>query len=269
MRRFAGGRDRIRMGVCCMPKFDYVILGGGMTAAAAVRGVRELDRSGSIAVVGTEPHPPYARPPLSKGLWKDAKLESIWLPIDDLNVELHQRRTVQKIDTGNRSLTDDQGTTYSYGKLLYATGGTPKRLPFGGDSVIYYRTLNDYHQLRGLADQKHRFAVIGGGFIGSEIAAALAMNQRPVSMIFPGAAIASHMVPADLAEFLNGYYREKGVEVLSGEEVKGIETRDEETTLTLKSGRKLVVNDVVAGLGIKPNVELAKAAGLEGGDGGL
>lgn len=252
-----------------MPDFEYLILGGGMTAAAAVRGIRELDPTGRVGIVGAESHPPYARPPLSKGLWKDAKLDSVWLPLEDLKAELFLGRSVRELDTRNRRVTDDQGTTYGYGKLLYATGGTPRRLAFGGDSVIYYRTLDDYHRLRGLADQGKRFAVIGGGFIGSEIAAALAINHKSVSLIFPGAGIGSHMFPADLSEFLNGYYREKGVEVVNHEQVTGIERRGGATTITLKSGRTVAADDVVAGLGITPNIELAKSAGLEVGQGVL
>jgi len=250
-----------------MLEFDYLILGGGMTAAAAVKGIRELDREGSIAIVGTEPHAPYARPPLSKGLWKDAQPDSVWLGVEDSGAKLHLGRRASELDIRNQRVTDDQGTIYSYGKLLLATGGTPRRLPFGGDSIIYYRTLDDYHRLRALAERGRRFAVIGGGFIGSEIAAALAMNQKAVSLIFPGAAIGGHIFPSGLAQFLNGYYSEKGVEVLYGQHVTLVETRGVETVVTTGSGRELLVDGVVAGLGIAPNVELAKAAGLETGEG--
>jgi 3-phenylpropionate/trans-cinnamate dioxygenase ferredoxin reductase component len=250
-----------------MAEFEYLILGGGMTAAAAVRGIREPDPGGSIGVIGADPHPPYARPPLSKGLWKDAQRASVWLGVEDSGAHLHLGRSAQVLDTRNRRVTDDQGTIYSYGKLLYATGGTPQRLPFGGDAIIYFRTLDDYDRLRALAEQGRRFVVIGGGFIGSEIAAALAMNQKAVSLIFPGAGIGSHLFPSGLAQFLNGYYREKGVEVLTGDHVTSVEKRGEGTTVTTQGGRELVVDGVVAGLGIRPNVELAKAAGLEVGDG--
>src|SRR5579872_4502106 len=136
-----------------MPSYAYLILGGGMTADAAVRGIREVDRTGSIGIVGAEPDAPYARPPLSKGLWKGAAVESVHLGTKDLGVDLHLGRTAQTLDVRKRQATDDQGTIYSYGKLLLATGGTPRRLPFGRDSIIYYRTLRDYHRLRGLADQ--------------------------------------------------------------------------------------------------------------------
>lgn len=233
-----------------------------MTADAAVRGIRDVDRTGSIGIIGSEPDAPYARPPLSKALWKGDQRDSVQLGTADLGVELHLGRTAVNIDTRDHRIKDDQTTTYSYRKLLLATGGTPRRLPFGGDSIIYFRTLRDYDKLRSLSDRRQRFAVIGGGFIGSEIAAALAMNQRQVQLIFPDDGICSRIFPAGMVQFLNGYYREKGVEVLANEHAVSAETRGEETTITTHSGRTLVVDGVVAGLGIEPNVALAKEAGL-------
>ena len=249
-----------------MPQYEYLILGGGMTADAAVHGIREVDGTSQIGVIAAEPHAPYARPPLSKALWKGAKPESVQLGTADLGVELHLGRNALELDTRGRRVTDDQRTTYAYGKLLLANGGTPRRLPFG-DSIIYFRTVDDYQRLRSLADQKRRFAVIGGGFIGSEVAAALAMNQRQVTMVFPEAGIGGRIFPLDLAQFLNSYYREKGVEVLAGEHVAAVEVRGEETAVITQSGRELTVDGVVAGLGIEPNVALAKAAGLRVGAG--
>lgn len=237
-----------------------------MTADAAVHGIREVDGTSEIGVIAAEPHAPYARPPLSKALWKGAKPESVQLGTADLGVELHLGRNALELDTRGRRVTDDQRTTYAYGKLLLANGGTPRRLPFG-DSIIYFRTVDDYYRLRSLADQKRRFAVIGGGFIGSEVAAALAMNQRQVTMVFPDAGIGSRIFPLDLAQFLTSYYREKGVEVLAGEHVAAVEARGEETAVITQSGRELTVDGVVAGLGIEPNVALAKAAGLRVGAG--
>jgi NADPH-dependent 2,4-dienoyl-CoA reductase/sulfur reductase-like enzyme len=250
-----------------MHQYDYVIVGGGMTANAAVRGIRDVDARGSIGIIAAEPHPPYARPPLSKGLWKGDKPESIRLGTEGLNVELHLERRAQTLNPASREVTDDQSTVYQYRKLLLATGGTPRRLPFGGDSILYYRTLDDYHLLHDLAGRRSRFAVIGGGFIGSEIAAALAMNRRKVTMIFPGAGIGDRVFPADLSTFLNGYYREKGVEVLTEEHVSGVQPKGEEIRVRTQGGRELTVDGVVAGLGIQPNIELAKSAGLAVEDG--
>ena len=123
-----------------MAGYKYLIVGGGMTGDAAAHGIREVDAGGSIGVIGAEPHPPYNRPPLSKGLWKGKPLESIWRDIEERGVTYHRGRTVRALDAPNKRVTDDQGTVHTFEKLLLATGATPRRLAFGADQVIYYRT---------------------------------------------------------------------------------------------------------------------------------
>jgi NADPH-dependent 2,4-dienoyl-CoA reductase/sulfur reductase-like enzyme len=205
---------------------------------------------------------------LSKKLWKGKPLESIWRQTESQGVTLHLGRTAQHLDPQNKRITNDQGIAYGYGKLLLATGGTPRRLPFGGEQIIYFRTLDDYERLRALARAGQHFAVIGGGFIGSEVAAALAMNGQKVVMAFPEAGIGSRMFPSDLSKFLNDFYQQKGVEVLAGQRVNGLETRGGRAVLKVRNTqgqgeREVVADGVVAGIGIQPNVELAQAAGLE------
>jgi NADPH-dependent 2,4-dienoyl-CoA reductase/sulfur reductase-like enzyme len=250
-----------------MPNYTYLIVGGGMTADAAVHGIREVDRDGSIGLLSAEGHPPYDRPPLSKKLWKGKPLESIWRKTESQGVTLHLGRTARHLDPQNKRIIDDQGTVYGYGKLLLATGGTPRRLPFGGEQIIYFRTLDDYERLRALTRAGQHFAVIGGGFIGSEVAAALAMNGRKVVMVFPEAGIGSRIFPSDLVKFLGDFYQQKGVEVLAGQLVSGLETRGGRAVLKVRNSqgqgeREVVADGVVAGLGIQPNVDLAQAAGL-------
>jgi 3-phenylpropionate/trans-cinnamate dioxygenase ferredoxin reductase component len=247
--------------------YKYLIIGGGMTADCAVRGIRQLDGEGSIGLIGEEPYPPYDRPPLSKGLWRGDSIKDIWRNTQEQGVEVHLGLRAQLLEPQNRRLTDERGEVYTFEKLLLATGGRPRRLPFGEDHIIYFRTLEDYHKLRTLAEQGRRFAVIGGGFVGSEIAAALAMNGKEVVMLFPKEAIGSHAFPADLARFLNGFYREKGVEVLAGETVSGLETHTKKLDVRTSSGQEITVDGVVAGIGIAPDVRLAEGAGLEVGDG--
>jgi 3-phenylpropionate/trans-cinnamate dioxygenase ferredoxin reductase component len=249
-----------------MPHYMYLIVGGGMTADAAIGGIREVDPRGTVGLIGAESHPAYDRPPLTKGLWKGKSLESIWRTSDRQEVKFHLGRQAKTLDASNKRVTDDQETVYTYDKLLLATGGTPRRLPFGGDNIIYYRTLDDYQRLKALTLQDQRFAVIGGGFIGSEIAAALAMNGKSVVMAFPGEGIGGHVFPADLSRFLNDYYRQKGVEVLTGTSVNGFEMRQGKPVLKTQSAqgdREISADAVVAGIGIQPNVDLAQAAGLE------
>jgi NADPH-dependent 2,4-dienoyl-CoA reductase/sulfur reductase-like enzyme len=254
------------------PATKYLIIGGGMTGDAAVHGIREMDGTGSIGVIGAEPHPAYDRPPLSKGLWKGKPLESIWRASEDRGVTWYRGRSARALDAANKRVTDDQGTVYTFDRLLLATGATPRRLPFGDGQVIYFRTLDDYRRLRGLTEKGRRFAVIGGGFIGSEVAAALTMAGREVVLVFPDDGVSAKVFPPDLARSLNDYYREKGVEVLSGTAVVGIDSSPGKQVLRLREGRSgqektLEVDGVVAGIGVQPNVELAKAAGIETQDG--
>ncbi|HEX5449485.1 MAG TPA: FAD-dependent oxidoreductase [Gaiellaceae bacterium] len=250
-----------------MHTYRYLIVGGGLTADAACKGIRERDPNGTIGVVADEAHPPYARPPLTKALWKGDDEDTIWCGTSDLGVELKLGRTILSLDLLVHEATDDAGETYAYERLLLASGGRPRRLPFGGDEVIYFRTLDDYRRLRALADGDARFLVIGGGFIGSEIAAALAMNGQTVTMVFPEPGIGARIFPANLSAFVTGYYREKGVELLADASVTGIERTGGVARVATKDGRTLEADVIVAGLGIEPRTELAAAAGLPVEDG--
>lgn len=245
-----------------MQHYKYIIIGGGMTADAAVLGIRSVDPAGEVGILSTESDPPYNRPPLSKALWKGESVDTIWRKSDQQNVTFHPACTATAIELGKKQVVDAQGNRYSWEKLLLATGGAPRRLPFGDDHIIYFRTLADYRRLRALTEKGKRFAVIGGGFIGSEIAAALTLNQKQVVMLFPGKSIGDRVFPHDLAQFVSDFYKEKGVEVLAGERVSGLETRRDQFVVKTSSAREVLVDGVVAGIGIEPNVELARAASL-------
>jgi len=253
-----------------MSHYKYLIVGGGMTADSAVKGIREIDADSAIGLFSAEPDPPYDRPPLSKGLWKGKPLEKVWRGTQDKGAELHLDCKIVSLDTRNKRISDSAGTQHSYDKLLLATGGKPRRLPFGDDHIIYYRTLRDYQRLKAATEDKQRFAVIGGGFIGSEIAAALAMQGKQVVMVFPEGGIGELVYPADVSRYLVDYYREKGVEVRPREMIAGFEQRgDHGENLVLKEqdGKEIIADVIVAGIGIQPNIGLAAEAGLKAEDG--
>ncbi len=250
-----------------MKHFKYLIVGGGMTGDAAVRGIRQLDQDGAIGLIGAEADPPYARPPLSKGMWKGRPFEKIWRGTEKLSVDLLLGRAARTLDPKARVIRDDRGDEYAFERLLLATGGTPRQLPFGDGHIIYFRTLRDYERLRALSDSGGRFAVIGGGFIGPELAAALNMQGRQVVMFLLRDTIGARMYPRDLSEYLNEYYAKKGVEIIAGDSVASVEEKGRRLHLRTQGGRSYDFDGVVAGIGIRPNTELAAAAGLRVDDG--
>lgn len=255
-----------------MKKYQYIIIGGGMTGSAAVKGIREFDPDGSIALFSDEPFPPYNRPPLTKGLWDGKKIEDISRSLEPYNVDIFLKTKIQKINREQKTVVDDSGETHGYDKLLLATGGYPAQLPDAPEGVIYYRTLKDYEILKSMSESNDRFCVIGGGFIGSEIAAALNKQGKQVTMIFPETGISSALFPDDLAEFLNHYYQGKGVRVLNGNLVEKIFRVGEEFLVEYKSIEEETkgsetFDGVVVGIGIKPNTRLAQEAGIEVTDG--
>lgn len=246
-----------------MHDYKYIIIGGGMTADAAAKGIREKDQDGSIAIISNEDHAPYNRPPLTKALWKGDPEDSVWRKTTEKNVQMVLSHTVKAINTKDKTVTDQSGNSYRYDKLLLATGGTINRLPFEVPGIIYYRTLDDYHKLRALTVKSNHVIVIGGGFIGSEIAAGLSMNGKKVTMIFPDSGIGARVYPPALSSFLNSYYTSKGVTVMANDGVESIEQKTGSYIIKTKSGQTLNADVLVAGIGVKPNTTLAEATGLK------
>jgi len=244
-------------------RYDYLIIGGGMAGDAAAKALREHDAHGSIGIIGDDPHPPYERPPLSKGLWKDKTVESTDLgTAAKSGATLHLGRRARSLDRTAHIVGDDSGDTYRYRRLLLATGAAPRTLPFEGSRVIHFRTLDDYVALRRLAAPGAAIAVIGGGFIGGELAASLSGIGCKVTMAFPGEAIGAGRYPARLAQFLTACYRERGVDVRTGVKVQSGGADARGVDVQLSDGSNLHVDAVVAGLGVVPNTLLAEQAGL-------
>ena len=225
-----------------MTNYQYLIIGGGMTAAAAVDGIREGDSTGDIGLISAELDAPYDRPPLSKALWKGKSLDIIWRKTENKGVKVHLGHVVKEIVPKQKRVLDDKGDVFTYQTLLLATGGRPRCLPFGDDQIIYFRTLSDYRRLRTLTETGRQFAVIGGGFIGSEIAAALALNGKEVVMIFPDKDIGDRVFPRTLAQFVSTFYKQKGVKVTAEEHIIGLETRGNQRVLKTSTDREIVVD---------------------------
>jgi NADPH-dependent 2,4-dienoyl-CoA reductase/sulfur reductase-like enzyme len=244
-----------------MTNTKYLIVGAGMTGDMAAKGIREQDPEGSITLIGADPNPPYKRPLLTKGLWQGASEEKLWRE-SAAGVELVTGRRIVSLDLPGHTATDDVGEEYGWEKLLLATGAKPREIP-GADGVVWYRTLGDYRRLRELAGEGSYVVVIGGGFIGSELAAGLVGNGVRVTMLFPEDGIGHRLFPADLSASVTDYYREKGVDVRAGELV----AEASGTAVKTQSGLELEADAVVAGLGVVADTELAEAAGLEVNDG--
>ena len=244
---------------------DYLIVGAGMAADAAAKAIRESEPSANIGIVGAEVHAPYQRPPLSKALWKgDKSPADIDLATAKSGAQLHLDRHIVSLDRVAHIARDDHGDSYCYRRLLLATGATPRRLPFdGGDRLIHFRTLDDYQALRRYAQPGAYIAVVGGGFIGCELAESLSSVGCKVTMLFPGESLGAGRYPDGLARHLDAYYRSCGVTLRSGIKVVGGSATDGGVELALSDGEVLRVEAVVAGLGVTPDIALAEQAGLK------
>ena len=247
-----------------MKQYTYIIIGGGLTAHAAIKGIHSVNTKAAIAVISNESYKPYNRPPLSKALWKGDPVDSIWLSDEPKSVEYFLSRTVTEINTREKQVTDSLGDVFTYNKLLLATGGRVRTLTSSTDEIIYFRTFDDYKMLKEQAEKTDQpVLVIGGGFIGSEIAAALAMNGKKVRMIFPETGIGSRVYPSGLSKFLNKYYKSKGVEVNADEGIESVKKNDSGYIAMTSKDREIKAGVIVAGLGLLPNSDLAQSAGLE------
>lgn len=246
----------------------YVLLGGGMAADAAARGIRREDPDGSILLLTSEPHPPYDRPPLSKGLWKGDDEERIWRGTEELGVDLRTGVVVEELDRDSGTVRDSRGRTFGFERLLLATGARPRRLTGDDPGVLYFRTLEDFRRLRSSLEGADSVALIGGGFIGCELAASLAGRGLAVTQFFPEDGPMGLVLPVPFSEHLGRYLERHGVVVRSGSLVVGTRVEEGGVRLVLEEGGEVgPFSAVVAGLGVIPRDELAGEAGLAVDDG--
>ncbi|PSL38559.1 pyridine nucleotide-disulfide oxidoreductase [Labedella gwakjiensis] len=250
---------------------QYLIIGGGMVADSAARGIREVDEDGSIVILSADVDEPYTRPALSKKLWTDDEFTWDKVPLgtaEATGADIRLETEVTAIDREARTVTTAGGDTISYEKLLLATGGAPRTLDGESDDrVIAFRSASDYHALRKRSGAGVRAVVVGGGYIGQELAAALVQNETEVTLVTPDETLGGSAFPADLAHRVEDRFRAAGITVRPGRRVESVSIDDHAVTLRLDDGTTLDANVVVTGLGVTPVTGIAEAAGLAVDDG--
>ena len=259
-----------------MPKqiYDYVIVGGGFAGASAVQGIREIDPLGTALLIGEETHLPYDRPPLSKKLWLGKKkIEDIFLHgrefYDKNAVTMTLGMKAAKIDPGAKMVFGANGERHGFGKLLLATGCAPRRLAIpGGDleGICYFRNLDDYLQIRNQAAEGKSVLIVGGGFIGSELAAVLSATLN-VTMLFPDAYPCSRVFPDYLGRAVQRRFQEHGINILGSDKPVSFSKSGGRFLTRTASGKTIESDLVIAGIGVVPETALAQGAGLEVGNG--
>lgn len=247
--------------------YRYIIVGGGLAGASAAVEIRANDKNASVLLVGSEQEYPYHRPPLSKKLWfGQKKLDEIFVQSSDSykqsNIDVLLGTTIVSLDADKKRIRDDKSNTYSYNKLLLATGGVPRKLTNDIECICYYRYMSDYKKIRALAKERRSATIIGGGFIGSEMAAALNINKVNVTMIFPTPYICDRVFPDYLGLAIQNHFVEKGVTVLSGQKPVSFSKKGNKFVTTTDKGLKIESDILIAGIGIMPETALAKQAGL-------
>lgn len=257
-----------------MQSYDYLIVGGGMVADAAARGIRALDESGTIGILSADVDEPYTRPALTKKLWTDPDFTWDQVPLgtaDATGADIRLQTLVTAIDRDGRTVEVGDGERIGYRRLLLATGSRPRESDAPDDDrVLFFRSADDYRRLRELAAAGERIVVVGGGYIGAELAAALVQNGVAVDLVFPSAVLGDGTFPPVLAERYEDLFRAAGVRLVADRRVAEVveaASADDALDVVLDDGSRLRGDAVVLGLGVSPVTDLAEAAGLAVDDG--
>ena len=254
-----------------MAAYRYVIVGGGLAGQRAAKGVRKVDDEGSAALITREPHAPYERPPLSKGYLMGKEDLGAVYPEDESwyveqRIDLLRGVRATGVDPEAHVVTLEDGRELGYEKLLLATGGRAWRLPLPGsdlDRVFTLRTIEDSDAIHAAAQEAEHALVLGGSFIGAEVAASLTQMGVDVTMVFPESRLLERVVPEAYSQLLHDTFETEGVRILSGAKPERLEGDGGVEGAVLDDGRALTVDMVVMGVGIRLNTELAADAGLE------
>lgn len=248
-------------------EYKYVLVGGGMGAGFATLGIREHDETGSILIISRETHVPYERPALTKKLWRDEDFKEEDIKIgaaEEANVDFALERNVVDVSPADKTVTLENGDVVGYESLLLSTGGEPNAIEGPEDENVFtFRELVDYRKLRQRSKENQHVIIVGGGYIGSELADSLTQNNTQVTMVFPGDQLGEDMFPEELLEEYNKLFTDRGVKLLSGKKANRYRREDGQLTLELEDGSEVTGDSIVLGLGVKPRLELPKKAGLE------
>ncbi len=258
-------------------QFDVVIVGAGHGGAQVAIMLRTQKFTGSIAIIGDEPELPYERPPLSKEYFAGEKeFERIQLrPAkywDEREVTMLLGQRVVAVDPAAHKVTTEGGETIGYGKLVWATGGSPRMLPIPGGNlpgVQGVRTRADADAMKAASETANQIVVIGGGYIGLEAAAVLRKASKKVVLLEALDRVLARVAGTELSRFYEREHRGHGVDLRLGVAVEAIEGEGHVTGVRLADGEVIAADLVIVGIGIIPAVEPLIAAGAEGGNGVL
>jgi 3-phenylpropionate/trans-cinnamate dioxygenase ferredoxin reductase component len=250
---------------------EYLLVGGGLASGNCARWLRKTGADGSILLVGREPDLPYDRPPLSKGYLRgtEARRDALFQAADwyeEQQIEVLTRTSVMKLDLQQRTVTLSNKQQIGFGQALLATGANVRRLNAPGaelEGIHYLRTFGNSDAIREDAAGK-RVVMIGGSYIASEVAASLTELGSDCSMVMMEPIALSRTFGPEAARFFHDILTEHGIEIHGEDELDRFEGADGRvTTVVTKSGRELPADAVVIGVGVNPDVMLARAAGLE------
>ena len=259
-----------------MDEARFVILGGGMVAGYAAKQFVESGlKAGELAIISADTVLPYERPPLSKGFLAGNDTEDSILikPADfyrDHGIEVRLGCEVSAVDVGRRRLALKTGGEFGFRKLVVATGARPRTFETatGLRNLFYLRTLDDSKAIRGAAEGAKRAAVIGGGFIGMEVAAVLAQKSVEVTMILHEDRLGKKIFTPEVSAFFERYYEARGVRFTKLAMVSDLGRNDGAIrTVLLDDGREVPCDIAIAGIGVKPVTDLLAGSAIELGDG--
>ena len=255
-----------------MTKDPIVIIGGGRAAASLIDSYREARGDALITVVSADEQPPYNRPPLSKGILRgemepEKALVHTAEEYADLVVELRLGATVESVDTSAQTIATADGETIPYGTLVIASGARPRTLPVPGadlPAVHTFRTLADAVAVKAEAPAARKALVVGGSFIGSEVAASLSMLGLEVTIVEMGDRLVPALASPELSEQVAELYREHGVELALGEQIEEFQANGLMLTgARTASGRVIEAFLAVVGVGVVPDVDYLEGSGID------